>query len=1188
MPLQPLFIRSPDAARAPRLSFPPRLDRSSLFTMQPLTHLNPLLDAQRVNHLPFKPLGIDKCVSANMPSSSIPTKRRQPPSSSTFAPPRASASASVAGPSKLASTSLANTSNKPLKKKVASSNDDSIAARLQPKLSQTSWRRTKSYQHADLSGPTRRTVLEWLPREVVFMVLHLLSFRDIQSLIRADKRMRPLIHAKTFCPWRKLLASFLHSERLYDETIALEEDSLFDNNEHDSSHDDDDSESTAQTDARPNGGNAARATNADQVQIETNFIQAYTDLIGCLQLKAAPLDLLELVPCLTRLWHDHTAFPLIRKWCRDFVVGRATADQIFAAVDHVVAVEVLCSVRLYLAVVRISRAFSPNTPPIQSVRILDYDCRTAINTFFEPDRLLSATGANLTFQLTHEQDRFVRRDVRPGELIKVQAFAGTGKTRSLLAYAERRPHKRFLYIAFNKAAAEEARRRFPEHVQCRTMHSVALCQVVRTAGQEIGDLRARDVVRLLGESLPEGQLIRAQALATQSGRDHRLTPTAVATYVLATLQRFFYSDDATISPDRHVPAKVATDTDLKIRAVARCAQELWDSIRQGTPDRNGKSVKCPHDAYVKLLQLQAPHHSENFFKAFDVLLLDEAQDLSAAQVSILLRAKKHCGILIVGDVFQKIYGFRGGTAKAFNERLYPSSAQFQLTKSFRFGDAVAQMATEMLSLRKPAPWEKAAPKPVLTGALGMADRVFAEANVFCSQLEPPPSTEPTQPTQQQPGPLNGIQAGMEATAQDAASTTTGVATLADVLPDQLGEGQQAVALQVGSVGRMGRSDELICHTRIFRSNRKLCLTALALSASLPQPHKIFLKTSQSLQPDAIVTLLRDAHILYHNDSRSMSRNSLLRDFASWKDLVQRVEAEGGGESKLSLAVALGGLLASNDFLEQVSQLETRFAATEEAATVILTTVHQAKGLEWDCVYVEDDFRPIFGSDKTQRVEVASYWHQDELNHLYVALTRAKHQLVVSKVVLQWIAALRGLYRLRLLTNGSSTSLGRTGLCPHCNASKHPLVVKEYRLACFDFLNPRCNERASTSQNDIKGSRTAPKEPHPLTQIIGCTDCLSDPHSAVHMDAMVDPDLALFVATAPKITRQRPHGPKQPEGDAVNEKPKPPAATTAATSPATFKLDPSKHPFLKADHRSMKWAIMHHEYKRAVFSWFNDE
>ncbi len=226
--------------------------------------------------------------------------------------------------------------------------------------------------------------------------------------------------------------------------------------------------------------------------------------------------------------------------------------------------------------------------------------------------------------------------------------------------------------------------------------------------------------------------------------------------------------------------------------------------------------------------------------------------------------------------------------------------------------------------------------------------------------------------------------------------------------------------------------------------------------------------------------------------------------------------------------------------------------------------------------------------------------------------------MVSRPVLQWIAAIRGLYRYRLLTSNSNTCLGKTGLCPHCKASKHPLVVREYRLACFDFLNPRCSdnvaqplqdaphiEAASTTGGSSTTSALAAKatskaqafspasmtkDPPSPRQIVGCTGCLSDTSSALHFDALADPDLALFVATAPKITRQRPQGPKlRTETDAATEqgdvKTK---ASTSTAAPAAFKLDPSKHPFLKADHRSMKWAIMHHEYKRAVYSWFHDE
>ena len=51
--------------------------------------------------------------------------------------------------------------------------------------------------------------------------------------------------------------------------------------------------------------------------------------------------------------------------------------------------------------------------------------------------------------------------------------AGTGKTTTLVKYAEQRPHLRFLYVAFNKSVASEAQRRFPSNVACKTVHSLA-------------------------------------------------------------------------------------------------------------------------------------------------------------------------------------------------------------------------------------------------------------------------------------------------------------------------------------------------------------------------------------------------------------------------------------------------------------------------------------------------------------------------------------------------------------------------------------------------------------------------------------------------------------------------------------------------------------------------------------------
>lgn len=81
---------------------------------------------------------------------------------------------------------------------------------------------------------------------------------------------------------------------------------------------------------------------------------------------------------------------------------------------------------------------------------------------------VSSVGGWLTAEesLTDEQKNVVDTDVGPGELMKVRAYAGTGKTRSLVEYAKKRPQKRFLYIAFNASAAVDARGRFTPNVDC--------------------------------------------------------------------------------------------------------------------------------------------------------------------------------------------------------------------------------------------------------------------------------------------------------------------------------------------------------------------------------------------------------------------------------------------------------------------------------------------------------------------------------------------------------------------------------------------------------------------------------------------------------------------------------------------------------------------------------------------------
>src|ERR1700720_1498001 len=77
--------------------------------------------------------------------------------------------------------------------------------------------------------------------------------------------------------------------------------------------------------------------------------------------------------------------------------------------------------------------------------------------------------------LTEEQQTICEasRDLGVRSSLKIQAFAGTGKTTTLAAIAESLPQRRFLYLVFNRAAADEAQLKMPSNVSVRTAHAVA-------------------------------------------------------------------------------------------------------------------------------------------------------------------------------------------------------------------------------------------------------------------------------------------------------------------------------------------------------------------------------------------------------------------------------------------------------------------------------------------------------------------------------------------------------------------------------------------------------------------------------------------------------------------------------------------------------------------------------------------
>lgn len=272
-------------------------------------------------------------------------------------------------------------------------------------------------------------------------------------------------------------------------------------------------------------------------------------------------------------------------------------------------------------------------------------------------------------KLTDEQAYAVEL-AATGDTLKIEAFAGTGKTSTLQAISEALPHKRIVYLAFNKMIADEASRKFPGNVQCRTSHSLAYREVGGSYGRRIGQ-------KLNGDAL-------AQFLGVYEF--HGLRPRTLCSLALETIRLYCQSSSKKLTkknlPRREMEIIGITNDSEEVGArVLQIAQKAWAEMQN--PDG---SLPVTHDTYLKVWALRNPKiHA-------DIILLDEAQDANGLLLGILEHQQSQ--VVFVGDRYQQIYSWRGAVNAM--ER-YEAAKIARLTQSFRFGPAVADVANEVLT-----------------------------------------------------------------------------------------------------------------------------------------------------------------------------------------------------------------------------------------------------------------------------------------------------------------------------------------------------------------------------------------------------------------------------------------------------------------------------------------------------------
>lgn len=92
------------------------------------------------------------------------------------------------------------------------------------------------------------------------------------------------------------------------------------------------------------------------------------------------------------------------------------------------------------------------------------------------------------------------------------------------------------------------------------------------------------------------------------------------------------------------------------------AKAIWEILKSPLT-KSSKIKHLPHDAYLKLFQLERPNLYE--LLQVDVIIIDEGQDMSGSMLGIFNQQKGPR--MIVGDPAQQIYQWRKKMLKIIHQ-----------------------------------------------------------------------------------------------------------------------------------------------------------------------------------------------------------------------------------------------------------------------------------------------------------------------------------------------------------------------------------------------------------------------------------------------------------------------------------------------------------------------------------------
>ena len=288
--------------------------------------------------------------------------------------------------------------------------------------------------------------------------------------------------------------------------------------------------------------------------------------------------------------------------------------------------------------------------------------------------IIAADGSVRQIYATEEQAAIIRAALGSKSNLLISALAGAAKTSTLRFICKYLPIQPILSLAFNKHTGDELTRVLPGHVKCQTMNSVGH----RVWGTAVGK-------RLTVDTRKTYNIFRAivEALSREDRAEAYSSSALILSSVGAAKRSGYIPSEITYGKALIDQASFLSSLD---EILTPFEASLVNSILK-------ESIRLSYLGTIDFDdQLYMPTLFGGTFPKFPLVLVDEAQDLSAINHA-MLRKLVSGRLIAVGDPWQSIYAFRGAHQSGMDHIGAAYSCQnLPLSVSFRCPEAIVLAA----------------------------------------------------------------------------------------------------------------------------------------------------------------------------------------------------------------------------------------------------------------------------------------------------------------------------------------------------------------------------------------------------------------------------------------------------------------------------------------------------------------